>query len=166
MDTETGPETGSGTTAGPRTPPRRPAHRKRDVLDRLERERDIWVATADADGVPYLVPLWFVWHEEAVWMSTRLTDPTGRNLREGRRARLAFGHTQDVVLIDGEVETFDRTRVPPVAVEAFRAKTGWDSRMDGASYAWFRVRPLAVQAWHEQRELKERHLMRDGVWTV
>ncbi|MFI8951590.1 pyridoxamine 5'-phosphate oxidase family protein [Streptomyces sp. NPDC053750] len=147
-------------------PPREPAQRKQDVLDRLEREIDIWVATADAQGLPCMVPLWFVWHEGSVWLCTRLTNPTGRNLRDGGRTRLAFGHTRNVVLIDGTVETFGLREAPPGAAEAFLAKTGWDPREDSASYAWFRVRPLAVQAWHEERELKQRHLMRDGAWTV
>ncbi|MER6716642.1 pyridoxamine 5'-phosphate oxidase family protein [Streptomyces sp. NPDC000877] len=146
--------------------PRTPAQRKADVLDRLEREMDIWVATADADGVPCLVPLWFVWHEEAVWLCTRLTNATGRNLRDGRRARLAFGDTRDVVLLDGDAETFTRQEVPTPAAEAFRAKTGWDPRKAHASYAFFRVRPRAVQAWCEVHELPRRHLMREGVWAV
>lgn len=147
-------------------PPREPRQRKQDVLDRLEGEMDIWVATADAEGLPCMVPLWFVWHGESVWLCTRLTNPTGRNLRDGGRARLAFGHTRDVVLIDGEVEAFGLREAPSAAAGAFLAKTGWDPREDSASYAWFRVRPLAVQAWHEQRELKQRHIMRDGAWTV
>ncbi|MFG2681963.1 pyridoxamine 5'-phosphate oxidase family protein [Streptomyces sp. NPDC048392] len=147
-------------------PPREPGQRRQDVLDRLERERDIWVATADAEGLPCLVPLWFVWHAGSVWLCTRLTNPTGRNLRDGGRVRLAFGHTRDVVLIDGEVETFGLREVPSAAAGAFHGKTGWDPREDSPSYAWFRVRPLAVQAWHEQRELGKRHIMRDGAWTV
>ncbi|MDG9689829.1 pyridoxamine 5'-phosphate oxidase family protein [Streptomyces mutabilis] len=146
--------------------PREPGQRRQDVLDRLERELDIWVATADADGSPCMVPLWFVWHEEAVWLCTRLTNPTGRNLRDGGRTRLALGHTRDVVLIDGEVDTFALREAPAAAAAgAFAAKTGWDPRGDSASYAWFRVRPRAVQAWHEVRELKQRHIMRDGAWT-
>lgn len=93
--------------------PREPGQRRQDVLDRLDRELDIWVATADADGSPCMVPLWFVWHEEAVWLCTRLTNPTGRNLRDGGRTRLALGHTRDVVLIDGEVDTFALREAPP-----------------------------------------------------
>ncbi|CAM5722989.1 pyridoxamine 5'-phosphate oxidase family protein [Streptomyces coeruleorubidus] len=147
-------------------PPRPPEQRKADLLHRLERKIDIWVATADTEGMPCLVPLWFVWHDQAVWLCTRLTNPTGRNLRDGRRARLAFGDTRDVVLVDGDVETFTTQEVPSKAAEAFRAKTGWDPREDHASYAFFRVRPRAVQAWCEEHELPRRHLMRDGVWVV
>ncbi|MFE5752710.1 pyridoxamine 5'-phosphate oxidase family protein [Streptomyces massasporeus] len=147
-------------------PPRTPEQRKADLLARLEREIDIWVATADAEAVPCLVPLWFVWHDEAVWLCTRLTNPTGRNLRDGGRARLALGDTRDVVLVDGEVRTHPMREVPSAAAEAFRVKTGWDPREDHASYAFFQVRPRAVQAWCEVRELPGRHLMREGVWVV
>lgn len=145
---------------------RTPEQRKRDVLDRLGRERDIWVATADADGLPCLVALWFVWDGESVWLSTRITNPTGRNLRDGGRTRLALGDTQDVVLVDGRVRTYDGQDVPAAAIEAFTAKTGWDPREDSASYAFFQVRPYTVQALHGIHEMRGRHIMEDGVWTV
>jgi hypothetical protein len=148
------------------TPPRDPRRRRQDVLRRLDEEIDIWVASADADGLPCLVPLWFVWHDASAWLATRTTNPTGHNLSAGGPARLALGDTRDVVLIDGDVETFGLAEVPDAAAEAFLAKTGWDPRRDSASYAFYRVRPRAVQAWHEQRELAGRHLMRDGVWLV
>ncbi|WP_329243358.1 pyridoxamine 5'-phosphate oxidase family protein [Streptomyces sp. NBC_01478] len=147
-------------------PPRGPEERRRDVLARLERESDIWVASADTDGLPCLVPLWFVWDGQAVWLSTRATNPTGRNLSDGRRTRLAFADTRDVVLIDGEATAFTDRDVPASAADSFHAKYTWDPRADRAPYSFFRIRPLAVQAWHKQRELPQRHLMRDGIWLV
>lgn len=147
-------------------PPRSVEQRKQDVLARLAGELDIWVATADEGGLPCLVALWFAWDGESVWMSTRITNPTGRNLRDGGRTRLAFGDTRDVVLVDGNVETFAGQDVPAAAADAFVAKTGWDPRKDSASYAFFRVRPRGVQAWRGEQELPGRHLMRDGVWAV
>ncbi|MFG2467097.1 pyridoxamine 5'-phosphate oxidase family protein [Streptomyces canus] len=140
--------------------------RKRDVLARLERETDIWVASADADGLPCLVALWFAWDGECVWLSTRITNPTGRNLRDGGHTRLAFGDTQDVVLIDGDVITYGGEDVPPAAIDVFMAKTGWDPRRDSASYAFFQVRPRTVQALHGGHEMRGRHVMQDGVWAV
>ncbi|MFF9097986.1 pyridoxamine 5'-phosphate oxidase family protein [Streptomyces sp. NPDC014802] len=86
--------------------PRDAARRKGDVLARLGRERDVWVASADADGIPCLVALWFARDGESFWLSTRAANPTGRDLHHGRRARPALGDTQDVVLVDGDVETY------------------------------------------------------------
>ncbi|MFC8436143.1 pyridoxamine 5'-phosphate oxidase family protein [Streptomyces sp. NPDC057253] len=148
------------------TESRTPEQRKRDVLARLERETDIWVASADADGLPCLVALWFVWHDDCVWLSTRITNPTGRNLRDGGRTRLALGDTQDVVLIDGDVRTYGGQEVPDAAIGAFIGKHGWDPREDSASYAFFEVRPRTVQALHGVHEMRGRHIMEDGVWVV
>ncbi|MFE6853823.1 pyridoxamine 5'-phosphate oxidase family protein [Streptomyces sp. NPDC057674] len=145
---------------------RDPEQRKKDVLARLAEEVDIWVASASADARPYLVPLAFHWDGTDVWLCTRLTNPTGRNLAAGGRTRLALGHTRDVVLIDGDVTTLVVDDVPTEAIEGFAAKCGWDPRNSGPAYGWFRVRPTAVEAWLEEPELAGRHLMRDGVWTV
>ena len=37
--------------------PRSPAQRRRDTEQRLAHDVDLWVASASADGLPYLVPL-------------------------------------------------------------------------------------------------------------
>ncbi|MFG2833455.1 pyridoxamine 5'-phosphate oxidase [Streptomyces zaomyceticus] len=145
---------------------REPEQRKKDVLVRLAEEVDIWVASASVDARPYLVPLAFHWDGTDIWLCTRLTNPTGRNLAAGGRTRLALGHTRDVVLIDGDVTTLAVDDVPTEAIDGFAAKCGWDPRNSGPAYGWFRVRPTAVEAWLEEPELAGRHLMRDGVWTV
>ncbi|MFJ9428501.1 pyridoxamine 5'-phosphate oxidase [Streptomyces sp. NPDC101490] len=145
---------------------RGPEQRKKDLLDRLTGEADIWVASASPDGLLYLVPLSFLWDGTDIWLCTRLTNPTGRNLSTGGHARLALGHTRDVVLLGGEVTTFRGEDAPVAAIDAFAAKSGWDPRGSGPAYIWFRVRPTIVEAWHEEPEITGRRLMTDGAWTV
>jgi hypothetical protein len=41
--------------------PRSRAHRRRDTEHRLTHDIDVWVASASAEGAPYLVPLSFDW---------------------------------------------------------------------------------------------------------
>ncbi|MFE5092279.1 pyridoxamine 5'-phosphate oxidase family protein [Streptomyces sp. NPDC056638] len=65
-----------------------------DLVLQTPHETDIWVASSSADGMPCLVPLWFLWDGEAIWVSTQVTNPTGRNLRDNGRARLALGDTE------------------------------------------------------------------------
>ena len=50
--------------------PRSPAQRRRDTELRLTHDKDAWVASASADGAPYLVPLSFDWDAEALLMAT------------------------------------------------------------------------------------------------
>ncbi|GHG10549.1 pyridoxamine 5'-phosphate oxidase family protein [Streptomyces hydrogenans] len=147
------------------TPPRDRAQRIKDVRARLEGETDLWAASAGTDGVPYLVPLSFFWDGVDVWLVTRLSNPTGRNLAAHGRTRLALGDTRDVVLLDGEVVTYTHDEVPDAAAEGFRVKTGWNARRAGSAYRWFRVRPTDLQAWHEEPELPGRRLMTDGEWA-
>ncbi|MFF4989450.1 pyridoxamine 5'-phosphate oxidase family protein [Streptosporangium saharense] len=146
--------------------PRSRARRRRDTEYRLAHDVDLWVASASADGVPYLVPLSFDWDGEALLLSTPAASPTGRNLAATRVVRLALGHTRDVSMIEGEVEVLEIDALPPERADRFAERTGFDPRDSATPYRWFRVVPRRIQSWREVDELRERDLMRDGHWLV
>ncbi|MFE5894496.1 pyridoxamine 5'-phosphate oxidase family protein [Streptomyces sp. NPDC002285] len=149
-------------------PPARPAkQRKLDTLHRLEHDEDVWVATADAaGGVPYLVPLSFLWDGATLLLATPATSPTGRNLEATGRTRLGLGPTRDVVMVEGTVETIAAAELSEEEGDRFATRTGFDPRRLSTPYLYFRVRPTRVQAWREADELVGRELMRDGEWLV
>ena len=95
--------------------PRSRAQRRRDTEHRLTHDIDVWVASASADGAPYLVPLSFDWDGEALLVATPTDSPTGRNLAATRTVRLGLGHTRDVSMIDGEVEVLEIDALPQAA---------------------------------------------------
>ncbi|MGA4542525.1 pyridoxamine 5'-phosphate oxidase family protein [Uniformispora flossi] len=146
-------------------PPRDTRQRKHDLLARLAREREAWVSTSSPDAEPYLVPLWFHWDGTALWLSTRSTNPTGRNLRAVPRARVSLGDPWDVVLVDGTVETFTVRDVPTAVADAIAADWAWDPRAEGDAYGYFRVQPRSIQVWRGVPELAGRWVMRDGAWA-
>ncbi|MFF1394901.1 pyridoxamine 5'-phosphate oxidase family protein [Streptomyces sp. NPDC058287] len=147
-------------------PPARTAkQRKQDTLDRLERDEDVWVATADGENAtPYLVPLSFLWDGATLLLATPAASPTGRNLRATGRARLGVGPTRDVVMIEGTAQTLTVAELPDGVGDAFAEKTGFDPRTLTSEYLYFRVTPRRVQAWREANELAGRDLMREGEW--
>ena len=150
-------------------PPARPAkQRKQDTLNRLEHDEDVWVATApdDGSGVPYLVPLSFVWDGSTILLATPANSPTGRNLKATGRVRLGLGPTRDVVMIEGTVDTLTQDGLTGEEGDRFAAVTGFDPRQLTTPYLYFRVHPQRVQAWREANELTGRELMRDGQWLV
>ena len=124
------------------------------------------MASASADGAPYLVPLSFDWDGEALLMATPKDSPTGRNLAASRAVRLALGHTRDVSVIDGEVEVLEIDALAQELSNGFVARTGFDPRAEAAPYRWFRIFPRRIQAWREANELPDRELMRHGRWLV
>ncbi|MGI5171390.1 pyridoxamine 5'-phosphate oxidase family protein [Spirillospora sp. CA-253888] len=146
--------------------PRSRAQRRRDTEHRLAHDVDLWVASASADGVPYLVPLSFDWDGETLLLATPADSPTGRNLAAARTTRLGLGPTRDVTMIEGGVEVLEIDALPRERGDRFAARTGFDPRAETGPYRWFRVTPRRVQAWREADELPGRELMRDGRWTV
>ena len=146
--------------------PRERAQRRRDTEHRLTHDVDLWVASASADGVPYLVPLSFDWDGDALLLATPANSPTGRNLAATRSVRLGLGHTRDVAIIDGQVEIFEIDALPRERGDRFAERTGFDPRLEANRYRWFRILPRRIQAWRESNELAERDLMRDGRWLA
>ncbi|MET8147962.1 pyridoxamine 5'-phosphate oxidase family protein [Actinoplanes sp. NPDC049668] len=146
--------------------PRTSERRKADVLEKLSaRVADTWVATSDGDG-PYLVPLTMAWFDDRIVLATARDSPTARNLVARGDARLALGHTRDVVMIDASLE-----RTIPVADagavgDAYAAQSDWDPRTAGDSYVFLVLVPARVQAWREVNEIPGRTLMRDGAWLA
>jgi hypothetical protein len=139
--------------------PRDLATRKADSLEMLQTENiDVWVATASADGAPYLVPVSLAWVDERAVIAIPESSVTARNLAVSGEARLGVGPTRDVVMIHAVVEK-------SVDVAAYTAQADWDPRRD-TGYVFFVLRPVRLQAWREVNEMTGRTLMRDGTWLV
>ncbi|RII11801.1 hypothetical protein DSC45_28215 [Streptomyces sp. YIM 130001] len=143
---------------------RSPAERRRDTLERLGAERDLWVSTSHPEHGPHQVPLWFLWDGRAVWMCTGAASATARNVREEPRVRLGLPDTFDVVLLQGAAECHGAREVPAAPADAFAGKFGWDPRREEGAFVYLRVEPRTVRAWRGEPELRGRVVMRDGVW--
>jgi len=140
------------------------AERRRETVDRLATERDVWVATAHPDHGPHQVPLWFVWDGKAVWVCTSATSATVRNVRKDPRVRLSLPDTFDVVLLQGTAQCFTDQNVPTDAADAFAGKFGWDPRREEGPFVYLRIVPKVVRAWRGEPELRGRVVMREGAW--
>ncbi|MFG1608278.1 pyridoxamine 5'-phosphate oxidase family protein [Actinoplanes sp. NPDC049265] len=139
------------------------AQRKADVLAKLSAPvADCWVAT---DG-PYLVPLTAAWIEERVVLATDQRSPTARNLAGKGVARVAFGGTRDVVMIDARLERTVAVGESGAMGAAYAAQNDWDPRTAGDSYVFLVLRPERIQAWREVNEHPGRTIMRDGEWLT
>jgi hypothetical protein len=148
------------------TAPRSRIQRRHDTEHRLTHDVDLWVASASADGAPYLVPLSFDWDGEALLVATPTDSPTGRNLAATRTVRLGLGDTRDVSMIEGDVDVLEMGTLSREQGDRFAERAGFDPRALTTPYRWFRISPRRIQAWREENELSNRELMRDGRWLV
>jgi hypothetical protein len=140
--------------------------RKKSVLDRLESDRDVWVATADENGKAHLVPFSLIWDGTYIIVATELRSKSAVNMEKYRQARLAIGDTRDVTIIETKVEIVALEKASDTVSELFTAKCGWDPRTAMGDWAYFYMTPLKIQAWQNEEELKGRDLMKGGHWIV
>jgi hypothetical protein len=146
-------------------PARTKPQRKADVLARLQSDVDLWVASADATGDTYLIPLSYYWDGATLTLSTPRASRTAVNLIRAGSARVALGLTRDVVLVEGTVEALTLGTDPEME-EAHAQAAGFDPRTLEDEYVYLRITPRAIQAWREVNELAGRWVMRDGGWLA
>ena len=147
----------------PPPPPRSPEQRKRDTLEKLDGEVDLWVASASADGDAYVVPLSYYWDGSTLTVATLRASRTARDLIRSGWTRVALGTTRDVVVIDGPVEAL-AIGTDTELEDAHARATGFDPRTLADEYVYLRLTPNRIQAWREENEIAGRDLMRDGSW--
>ena len=125
-----------------------------ELEELLSTERTMRAGTVSPDGSPHVVPLWFVWHEGAIWIN---------NLRKARRSRDLEAGSDVALCIDTGTEYFElrgavlygRPRevaaedpALPVVRQAFGDKYfGGIEIPDTKSHVWLRLVPGRVVSW-------------------
>lgn len=143
------------------------AERKKHLLELLTTgKRDVWVATADTQCHPHLVPLSLGWDGENVVVATETGSLTARNLNATNVARLAVGDTRDVNLIDATVSSIGIDELDPTVAKDFATRNDWDPRNSGEAWAWFIMKPVRVLAWENEAELEGRTIMKQSQWLA
>jgi len=123
------------------------------------------VATTSADGSPHVVPLWFVWPEDAIFVSTRQDGRTWANVARDPRVAITIDLGRAWVEVAG-VEILGPAE--PLSAESAAMRkpiSAWHEKyrplLAGEGFARFaeevrglgflRVVPDAVHAWDHAR---------------
>ncbi len=101
----------------------------------------------------------FVWDGDVITMATFAASRTAQNLRPYPRARLAFGRTDDVVVVDADVEFVD---MDAITAAAFALVSHDPRQMPGLTY--LRCRPDRILVWNGFHEFQGRTVMTRGQW--
>ena len=134
----------------------------------LAHQRTCRVATVGPGGTPHVVPLWFVWHRQTLYLNSTLGNPTVENLLHSGRA--------SAVVDDGE--SYDELRGAVLSGLAERAEDDpsldeverlWSAKYLGGNpppyrrwkgRLWLRLRPDNVASW-DFRKIPEAKAKRD-----
>jgi PPOX class probable F420-dependent enzyme len=126
------------------------------VADRLRNDPIAWLGSVRPDGRPHLVPVWFHWDGETIFIFSK-PDQKVRNLRQNPRVTLALDDSQgggDVALLDGTAVLLDEptaTIAPPAFIEKYADRMdqmGTTMEIMAAEYSQsIRITPTRFLSW-------------------
>lgn len=117
------------------------------VVERLERARNYWIATARPDGRPHVTPIWGAWVDGALYFDGHPATRWARNIAANPAVSAHLESGDDVVILEGAMEDI-------VADENVggRIVAAWDEKYgrllpDPAGSGMFRMRVRSARAW-------------------
>jgi predicted pyridoxine 5'-phosphate oxidase superfamily flavin-nucleotide-binding protein len=117
-----------------------------EALQRLETEKNLWVASARPDGRPHLVPVWFVYQAERFHFCIQPESVKARNLRRNPRVVLALEGGSSPVICEGSAALLPGP--PSLAIlDLFQHKYEWDLRTEGVYTLLVEVTPEKWLVW-------------------
>jgi nitroimidazol reductase NimA-like FMN-containing flavoprotein (pyridoxamine 5'-phosphate oxidase superfamily) len=130
-----------------------------ELDDFLRAERVLRLATVDDDGWPAVVPVWFVWHESALWVWNLTRAKRTSRLQEGTRAAFVVDGGDEYVELRGAsgrlaYAFIDDEEVPlAVRIEFSRKYFGSDQPIEPADHHdWIRFEPITVASWDFRKQ--------------
>jgi hypothetical protein len=115
-------------------------------LERLEGEANVWLATTRPDGRPHLVPIWFVWLGNEIYILTTLSTVKAKNLLANPHASVALENGNQPVIAECTARRLESPYSPELA-SAFWTKYEWDITHDGEYNAMFALTPQKWLTW-------------------
>src|ERR1700730_1277545 len=74
------------------------------AAERLTSSHDYWLATVWPDGRPHVMPVWGVWQDGCVWVSSGQDSRNSKNLAATPRATSTTDDALQPVVVDGIVD--------------------------------------------------------------
>jgi hypothetical protein len=121
-----------------------------ELEDFLRTERTAHIATTSADGSPHVVPLWFVWHDGAMYLNSLKRSRRTRDIERGSKtaacvdAGEAYSELRGAVLY-GRFE--DAGDVPQIRKLFGEKYWGGIDIPETKSHRWLVMRPDKIVSW-------------------
>jgi hypothetical protein len=128
------------------------------AVERLSRAHTYWLATARSNGRPHVMPVWAVWLDGGLWLSTSGDSAKGRNLAREPRCTVTLDDEGVQLVVDGTSRRItDDVEIGRFA-EVYSVKYGWPMTVrdgavhfeDGNSGYVYAVRAETVFAFEEE----------------
>lgn len=140
--------------------------RKADTLAALERQKDVWLATADPAGRPHIIAASAWWDGAEIVVATRGGTKTARNMEMNPTVWVARGAPSDAIVIEAQMIESRPAKDAPELAKGFAAACGWNPAEGGEGWVFFRLRPTRIQAFRGYEEVQGRDVMIRSQWLA
>ena len=113
---------------------------------RLLTEKNIWLATVRADGRPHLVPIWFVWVNEKVYICTEGKSVKIKNIQANSRVSVALENGTQPAIAEGAARILQQP-YPIDVIAEFKHKYEWDITTDASYNVLVEITPAKWLKW-------------------
>ena len=114
------------------------------VVERMIEARNYWVATTREDGSPHVSPVWGVWQDDVFHFFTDPASLKARNIRRDPRAAVHLESGDEVVIMEGTLESSVATSG---LVSAYETKYGIS--LGDEPEGLYHLKPARVLTWLE-----------------
>ena len=114
--------------------------------------RSIWLSTTRPDGRPHAVPVWYVWDGRSVYFISDRRLQKSKNLAQQTWIVVHAGDGDDVIILEGPVETVTSNEELERVDAAYRSKyvdpgSGAQATIFEPNVDVYRVHVRRVMAW-------------------
>jgi hypothetical protein len=124
-----------------------------DLEELLRTERTMRIGTVGPDGTPHVAPMWYVWHDGAIWINSLRRSRRTRDLASGSEvavcvdAGIEYWDLKGAVLYGRPVEATGDERLGAVQAEFARKYWGGTEMPAVKSHVWIRMVPKRIASW-------------------
>jgi PPOX class probable F420-dependent enzyme len=117
------------------------------AAERLTRSRNYWLASVSPGGRPHVMPVWGMWDDAVLWLSSSAGSRKARNLAADPRCTVATEDAADPVVIEGTAQIVTDPPLLQRVTDLMNAKYGTGYKvdfLDPSQNATVRIRPRRV----------------------
>ena len=93
---------------------------------RLSQARVYWLSTVRPSGAPHCMPVWGIWHDDALIFSTGSQSQKARNLAANPVCTIAAGEDDEAVVVEGKAELVNDDGLWPIFADSYKEKYSFD----------------------------------------
>ena len=117
-----------------------------EIIEKLESRQNLWFSSVRPDGRPHLVPVWFVWFEGKIYISTEPKSVKSQNIRANPQVVVALEDGAKPVICEGTALPVERPWSEGL-LGAFFRKYEWDLLKDEQYNDVIEVSPQRWLSW-------------------